>query len=433
MRKAIKFLIPATIVFIPSYLVKFSVFGIPTNVLEILILACFGWLVFSRTDRTDRINRIYVLAITLIFIGLLVSTLINENWRTSFGIIKGWFAAPLIFGWVLVKGRKGKGEEEREGREEEKEQAERVKSVLHWLYLSVFLVAATSFVYYFISDLTYDGRLKAFYLSPNHLAMYLAPGLIIGIYLIRNATLRLTGKNIQGWRLLAYAGKRHSSLFFYVISLLIILLSLYFTYSYAAWLAIILSLAVVYLIKNKKINKRTVSVSLIILLLIIASQWHTEKFNNLKNFSRSSLESRITIWQSAGKILKDNIILGIGPGNFQNKYLEYQKYFPPYLEWAVPQPHNLYLAFWLQAGIIGLAGFLVMLVFWLKSQLEIIRKQKNGADIAAVPLGIMIYILFHGLADTTYWKNDLATVFWIIFTLGIIISRESANKNSLSL
>ena len=27
---------------------------------------------------------------------------------------------------------------------------------------------------------------------------------------------------------------------------------------------------------------------------------------------------------------------------------EYQKHFPPYLEWAVPQPHNLYLAFWLQ-------------------------------------------------------------------------------------
>jgi O-antigen ligase len=118
------------------------------------------------------------------------------------------------------------------------------------------------------------------------------------------------------------------------------------------------------------------------------------------------------IWQSAGKILEDNPTWGIGPGNFQEKYLEYQKYYPPYLEWAVPHPHNLYLAFYLYSGILGLAAFLLSIFFWLKK----IMAQKKEATVL-VALGIIAYFLLHGMVDTTYFKNDLAVIFWLAFFL----------------
>jgi hypothetical protein len=35
------------------------------------------------------------------------------------------------------------------------------------------------------------------------------------------------------------------------------------------------------------------------------------------------------------------------------------------------------------------------------------------------------YILVHGLVDTTYWKNDLAVMFWIIIGMMAIIKKES--------
>jgi len=142
------------------------------------------------------------------------------------------------------------------------------------------------------------------------------------------------------------------------------------------------------------------------------------------------------IWKSAGKILEDHPLWGSGPGNFQIKYLEYQKYFPPYLEWAVPQPHNLYLAFWLQTGILGIVGFLVLIAKWIKNVIRIIKNHQNGnLQIASVLAGIMLYILIHGIADTTYWKNDLALIFWTIFSLGLIIrdinlSYESSHSES---
>jgi len=61
----------------------------------------------------------------------------------------------------------------------------------------------------------------------------------------------------------------------------------------------------------------------------------SDKMQNLMHMdSRSSLASRVMIWHSAGKIIVDNPIMGIGPGNFQNKYLEYQKmikrFLPPF-------------------------------------------------------------------------------------------------------
>jgi O-antigen ligase len=112
-------------------------------------------------------------------------------------------------------------------------------------------------------------------------------------------------------------------------------------------------------------------------------------------------------------MIKNHWLIGIGPGNYQEKYLDYQKYYPPYLEWAVPHPHNLYLAFWLYGGIAGLIGFLSLIFLWFKG---ILPKIKSGPDwTALVSLGIMAYILTHGLIDTTYFKNDLAVIFWLCF------------------
>ena len=129
--------------------------------------------------------------------------------------------------------------------------------------------------------------------------------------------------------------------------------------------------------------------------------------------SRSSLSSRMMIWKASVKMLENNLIFGIGPGNFQKTYLEYQKFYPPYLEWAVPHPNNLYLTFWLSGGILGVVGFLGLVFFWLKDIFVKIKTESN--EILFITLGIMLIILLHGIFDTTYFKNDLAIIFWLNF------------------
>jgi O-antigen ligase len=399
-----KTLIWLTIFFIPAYLIRVDIFGMPTNILEILVLLTFiANLARGKCSLVEfyKNNKTISWSVMLIFIGLLTSTLFNNDWRTGFGIIKGWFVVPLIFSWVAYDSLKTVAD---------------LKSALKCLYLGIFGVAAISLVFYFSGNLTYDGRLAGIYNSPNFLAMYLSPAVFVGIYLIKSQISKLKTQS-QNLKL-----KTNSMLL--ISSLILILTTLYLTYSYAAWAAVIGSLIIIHLIKNRKFNKQIILISLIIILLIAVTQWNTQKFDDLKNFSRSSLESRIMIWQAAVKILADNPVWGIGPGNFQNKYLEYQKYFPPYLEWAVPQPHNIYLAFWLQSGLLGLIGFLTLIAIWFRQQIALIKTQKNS-EVVAVFLGIILYILIHGLIDTPYWKNDLALVFWLIIALSRIIFRQS--------
>ncbi|KKQ00231.1 MAG: hypothetical protein US09_C0017G0018 [Candidatus Moranbacteria bacterium GW2011_GWD1_36_198] len=99
-----------------------------------------------------------------------------------------------------------------------------------------------------------------------------------------------------------------------------------------------------------------------------------------------------------------------------------QKYYPPYLEWAVPQPHNIFLAFWLQTGFLGFIGFLFLLLFTFTTLWQQLKNKKNTA-LTAPLLGFFIYSILHGLVDTIYWKNDLAFLFWICLFLVLFLQK----------
>jgi len=210
------------------------------------------------------------------------------------------------------------------------------------------------------------------------------------------------------------------------LSLLLILLNLFLTKSYGAWLAIVAALIAILWLKYRNISQKKYLAIFAIIILVFLAWASVNKYNSIVNSNeRSSLASRFAIWKSAGLMIENNPLFGIGPGNFNEKYLEYQKYFPPYLEWSAPQPHNVFLAFWLESGLVGLAGFLILLFYFFRDNKIAI---KNNRDLGILFLAIMIYILIHGLVDTTYWRNDLAVVFWVIVAANLYLA-ETKNKS----
>lgn len=366
---------------LPAYLFRFSIFGFPTNLWEVLSIAVII-LATGRIEREGKVSRYEKKIIFLflaIILGLILGMIKSGNYKAGLGIIKGWFIIPFLFAFLAQKVIKNKNKAHKS------------------LYLSVVLVAMVALAYKFLGIVTYDGRLEAFFNSPNFLAMYLAPGIIIGaIKCSENRCGKLGSKIIQ------------------TITMLMILLPLYLTYSYSAWLSLAVALSAVFFLSGK-FSKKYLIMSGIIFLAVVFLLKDTVKFNNLAHFdSRSSFASRMMIWKSSEKILSDNFIIGIGPGNFQEVYLEYQKYFLPYLEWAVPHPHNIFLAFWLYSGLIGIVSFLVIAYIFFKKSIEE-KRLKNITSMLS--LAIILYFIFHGLVDTTYFKNDMATIFWLAILL----------------
>ena len=374
---------------LPLYLIKIRIFFIPLNVLEILIgLLFLVWFSKKKYKDIKFFNiRTFSLPALLILNGAILSTLFSQNLRVSAGILKSWFVVPLIFA-LMVAG--------------EIKSNQQVKKIFRWLAISGGLVAAVGLLYFLAGKVTFDGRLAAFFLSPNYLAMFLAPGFLAGLTLFDISV-------------------KKEKLFFLAI-IIVSGLALYLTFSYATWLALIIWVLFWLFFRGigaARKKKTAIIYGLLFLVaiaILFASQLNSEKLDNFLHSGRSSWQSRLEIWRAAWAIAKDHPIFGIGPGMFQDYYLKYQNRFVvPYLEWAVPQPHNLFLAFWLETGLLGLVGFIWLLIIFFK-KIYASAKSNYSALILVIMMG---YTLTHGLIDTTYFKNDLAVVFWVIIALFI--------------
>ena len=397
------YLILAILFLLPVYLIKIKFSWVSFNVLELLIAVLFLLWIFNKNTKYQIPNTKYILPVSLIFAGLVLSVIANGNYYSGLGAIKGWFVVPIIFAIIFFDALKYD-----EGL---------LKKSLFVLFFSGVAVSATGVVFEFLGILTYDNRLNIFWDSPNQLAMFLAVPLLIGI-----------GK--FGFEELPrfYRGKGKAELWkisAIIFSLLAILLNLYLTKSYGAWLALAIALCVIIWLKHSKKEYNKYLAIFAILLVAFLAWASLNKYKSIENLgARSSLASRVTIWKSAGLMIEKNTLTGIGPGNFQNKYLEYQKYFPPYLEWSAPQPHNIFLAFWLESGLLGLVGFVILLFYFFQDNKKVIA---NNHGVGILFLAIMIYILAHGLVDTTYWSNDLAVVFCAV-VVGNLYLADVLNK-----
>ncbi len=390
----------------PLYLIKFKFFNVPMNILDCLMIITVFWWLLTKPDfkkiELFLLNFKYTIPIFLILIGVIISTIFNDNQLHNWGIIITWIILPLLFGFIIYLTAK---------------KQIIVNNILQTIYYSTFSISLVAILYFVFDKTTYDHRLSAFYLSPNYLAMCLAPGLIIAFYNLKSSF------------------KNHAlslSLSFNILATIILLSAIYLTYSYATWLAILGSFLLIFSTKKPFFLFKYFILFLLLLSIIIVSQFNNPKFQNLINpINNSSLISRVAIWKSAGKILSNNWLIGIGANNFQEKYLNYQKYFLPYPEWAVPQPHNLYLAFWLHCGLLGFVGFLWLIILWMKRQINIISHSPDQQQkkLASILLTIILYILIYGIADTPIWKNDLFLIFWIIIFAGIMLKKSSLNKS----
>lgn len=404
------FFLGATIASFPLYGVRFAIFGVPWNVPEVLTLcASVVLLSHGREFSIFIINvfreRLLLLAVAALLCGLIVSSFADHVVSArELGIIKGWFILPLLVG-ILVAWRA---------------QDEEMRNFFLWAWSgSVFVVALVSLWYWGVGDLTYDGRLRGFYLSPNHLALFLAPAVSAGIlFFITTA-----------WRLARFFGG---------ILLLVSGGALILTFSQAAWGAVAggVAVGIAFAPLTRKRKRRWLSVLVLVLVFFVAIFLTGREVQDLSlDGERSSIASRLMIYRAALMIGAEHPFVGIGPGNFQDAYLAHQKYFPPYLEWAVPQPHNLFLAFWLQTGILGLCGFLLLFVVWIKKVVLLIQTKQSAAACATALCAAMMTMLLHGLADTPYWKNDLAFLFWFLIGMGaaLFLSIISANKTKSSI
>ncbi|HUT96151.1 MAG TPA: O-antigen ligase family protein [Candidatus Paceibacterota bacterium] len=402
--KILKWGIYLIIFCLPLYLIRLKILGIPTTVLELMIYGLFAfWLInkgYKGLWAALKHERLLIWGIVLLMVGVSMATIFSWDLRVSAGIWKSWFIDALIFFFVVVSIIK----------------KDDIKNIFRTLVYSGLTVSIISLVYLIQGNFNYQGRLQGIYNSPNFLAMALSIPLIISLFcasqkkqLHEDTGQRLSEAlpSVSASSLIMRLGLRKV---FSVIVFLILVVTLFFTKSFGVLLGILAALVfglVIHLYQKKKIKLALGIIFLAFAIIFIFGLVKIESLEGLKSF-----DARFVIWQTAWESFETNPITGIGPGTFED-------YFPPYPKWGVPQPHNVFLAFLLQTGIVGFVGFILILIWFFSSC------GRSTAGWQLLLLLIMIYILAHGLVDTTYWKNDLSIIFWLIIGCMVLIKKES--------
>lgn len=390
---------------------KFEGWAIPTNLLEILllILIIFNLKIILQTLKTffiDKHKNLLLISLSGFFLASFLSSFWAVNHANALGVAKSWVMIPIFIFLLIFPFLK----------------SQKFQNKLFFGLVFFGAINALSSLPFLLKNiLTYDFRLAGLFLSPNHLAMVLVPGIFI----------------------LILALFKFKSFFGRATLLFLILLSsieLYFTYSYTAWVALVTTLFFFLIIllfktKNAELKKHGRNILLFLVLgclLLFLSELNNPKLTSIIHGDYySSFNSRIMIWKSALLISKDHFLFGIGGGNFGQVYLDYQKYFSePYEEWAVPEPHNIFLAFHLSLGLLGLISFLLLIFLFLVRILKLStlahnlsfsslseRVVKTETLLTLFASLYLIYFLIHGLVDTPYWKNDLSLIFWLCIAI----------------
>jgi hypothetical protein len=138
-------------------------------------------------------------------------------------------------------------------------------------------------------------------------------------------------------------------------------------------------------------------------------------------FQEASGTVRIEQWYGTIAMLRDRPVLGAGLAAYPEAFAPYNR--QAHIE-VFQYPHNILLNFWTEMGLLGVLAFgWILVVFFRITWRQLLTPHSSLQTIVIIT--VMIVLLIHGLVDVPYFKNDLALFFWIPFVLLYVLPRDA--------
>jgi putative inorganic carbon (HCO3(-)) transporter len=170
--------------------------------------------------------------------------------------------------------------------------------------------------------------------------------------------------------------------------------ALIFTFSRGGWMALALSVTVIWICllgwRRRRVSLKT-PIAVILILGTLYLPFHSAISARLLGDDRGSAESRIPLMKLAFRIIEDNPVLGVGVNNFtvvMDRYLT-----SDFREGWLFAVHNKYLLVLAETGILGLLAFLAFLLDALRRGWQCWALRDHL--LSPIALGIMAGIAGH--------------------------------------
>ena len=372
---------------LPLYVVRWHYGPLPTTLLETLIIVTVALYAIARWREGMRrpVSTAYDIPIVLLLAAGAIAVAVANDHRAALGLYRAYFIEPIAIFYVA---------------------ADLLRREEH-LQRLVLAFAAGSSAFALLNLDTFTRALiahhvqvnvapNALYGNANYVAMYLEPPFALA------AGLLLLGQG-RRWKLLG------------ALWLAIVGAALVVTFSKGSYLALVV-LAVVALITIPR--WRLPLLGGLVVAAVAASQ--IPLLQARLATVPSSLGGREQVFGAALGMIRDHPVFGLGLGGYSYQF-----------RGVTPEahPHDLFLTFWVELGVLGLIAFAVILfgLLW-RGWKAWPQVQGFSRPLLWGVLGGLVLWTAHGLVDSPYWKNDMSAEFWILAAIQVALLRAAPKR-----
>ncbi len=361
---------------LPSYLLRFELFGIPSTLLELLVLGfLLTWILKNRSQIKElfKLPELLKLAIILFVIAGIIGIGVAPDTLSALGTFKAYLLEPILL-FLIV-------------RLELLNKRVSANDLFAALGLSAIILSLVAFAQKLTglgipAPWDIEGRVTSVFDYPNALGLYLGPIIVIALLKI---------KDRKNWMLWIPAA---------VFSIRAITLS----QSEAAIVAVIATILLAGLV-HCRTRIFAIAITALLLVAVLLSPALQSKLT-LQDYSGGV---RLSQWEETTEMLRSNWVFGAG----LNGYPEALEPYHTATHYEIFQyPHNFIFNIWTELGILGLIAFVVL-------TLAILKTTHRSSLIAHryIAFFALIEITIHGLVDVPYFKNDLAILTWVLIAI----------------
>jgi O-antigen ligase len=376
---------------LPLYVVRYQVGPVPTTVLENLVLLTIALYVVGRIQAGTWVwprSGLEIPTAALLLAGA-IAIFVAPDHRGAVGIYRAYFVEPVILFYIAIDLLRTPHD---------------FRVVLLGLALGSTIFAVLNYGAWVIALMNHTVAIanapEALYTSPNQVALYFEPPLAIA----------------AGFALYAN-DQRDRRIAFVVLALLLVALILTLSRGALLTLAALAAVAVVSM-PQRRLKLALLGGALIGGLIVSRIPPVAQRLANQfdPSYRFNTFEGRVQIWSDTLNMLRDHPIFGAG-------LRAYTQVMAPYVTHGrTPElyPHNIYLAMWSELGLLGLAGFLILMALMLwRGWRAFARATGFHRALLWGTAASFVTVAVHGLVDTPIYKNDLATLFWIVAALQV--------------
>jgi len=370
----------ATVACLPLYVVRWHYGPLPTTLLETLIAFTVVLYVVARwRDGMRRpLSTPYDIPILLLLIAGAISIFVARDHVAALGLYRAFFVEPVAVFYVAVDLLRRRGE------------IGRVLIAFAAGSSAFALLNIRAFVVALMAHAVHVGNApSALFGNANYVAMYMEPPVALATGLVLFAA---TSRS-------RWAG--------------------------IAWLAITGAALMLTFSKGSYVAVGALGV----LVVLAVPRWRVPLFVGLAvaAFAASrlplvsdrlvntygSIMGRAEIYGATVAMIRDHPIFGVGLGGYMYKFRHYQ---------PTPHPHDIWLTFWVELGLLGLVAFAIILFGLLWRGVRGWRSVQQPARAAYWgSLAALIMWTVHGFVDTPYFKNDMSVEFWLLAAMQVVL------------